>query len=64
MVGAQTIYVLWLRDTKWFLRAKTRIISIFTMPFFWLAIIGMGLNAVIPTIPGAGSYLVSWPQVS
>lgn len=56
-MGAQAIYVLWLRDMKWFLRAKARIISMFAMPFFWLAIIGMGLNAVIPTIPGAGSYL-------
>lgn len=41
---------------KWLLRAKSRIISMFVMPFLWLAIIGMGLGAVVQ-IPGAGSYI-------
>ena len=41
---------------KWFLRAKARILSTIVMPFFWLAIIGMGLGAVT-TIPGGGSYI-------
>lgn len=55
-MSAQAVYVLWLRDMKWFLRAKARIVSTFVMPFFWLAIIGMGLGAVI-TIPGVRSYI-------
>lgn len=55
-MSAQAVYVLWLRDMKWFLRAKARIISTIVMPFFWLAIIGMGLGAVT-SIPGGGSYI-------
>lgn len=50
-MGAQAIYVLWLRDMKWFLRAKARLISTITMPFLWLAIIGIGLGP-IARIPG------------
>jgi len=42
---AQAIYVLWLRDMKWFLRAKSRVISSIATPFLWLAIIGVGLNS-------------------
>jgi len=42
---AQAIYVLWLRDMKWFLRAKARVISSVVTPFLWLAIIGVGLNS-------------------
>ncbi|KUO40279.1 MAG: hypothetical protein AVW06_05245 [Hadesarchaea archaeon DG-33-1] len=41
----QAIYVLWLRDMKWFLRARARVISWIVTPFLWLAIIGIGLNA-------------------
>jgi len=48
--------VLWLRDMKWFLRAKARIISTIVMPFLWLAILGMGLGAVTQ-IPGVGNYI-------
>ena len=56
-MSAQAIYVLWLRDMKWFLRAKARIISMIMMPFLWLAIIGMGLGRVI-SIPGwEGDYI-------
>ena len=55
-MSAQAIYVLWLRDMKWFLRARTRVISTIMMPFLWLAIIGMGLGTVTQ-IPGFGNYL-------
>ena len=55
-MSAQAIYVLWLRDMKWFLRARSRIISMIVMPFLWLAIIGMGLGAVT-SIPGGGRYI-------
>jgi len=43
---AQAIYVLWLRDMKWFLRAKSRVISSIATPFLWFAIIGVGLNSM------------------
>ncbi len=55
-MSAQAVYVLWLRDMKWFLRAKGRLISTFVMPFLWLAILGMGLGAVIQ-MPGGGSFI-------
>jgi len=45
---AQAIYVLWLRDMKWFLRAKSRVISSIATPFLWFAIIGVGLNSMFP----------------
>jgi ABC-2 type transport system permease protein len=44
---AQAIYVLWLRDLKWFIRAKARVISWIVTPFLWLAIIGVGLDAAL-----------------
>lgn len=47
--------MLWLRDMKWFLRAKARIISMIMMPFLWLAIIGGGLSRAV-IIPGYESY--------
>ena len=51
------IYTIWLREIKRFLRAKPRIIGSIMMPFIWLAIMGVGLNASF-TIPGAkGNYL-------
>jgi len=55
-MSAQAIYVLWLRDMKWFLRAKARIISTIVMPFLWLTIIGMGLGAMIQ-MPGGMSFV-------
>lgn len=54
-MSAQAIYVLWLRDMKWFLRAKARIISMIMMPFLWLAIIGGGLGGAV-ILPGYESY--------
>jgi len=55
-VSAQAIYVLWLRDMKWFLRARARIIAMVMTPFLWLAIMGVGLGRVI-NIPGYESYI-------
>ena len=37
--------MLWLRDMKWFIRAKARVASSIATPFLWLAIIGVGLNS-------------------
>ena len=49
------IYVLWLRDMKRFLRAKSRIIGMLMMPLFFLVGLGLGLGSLIPTVAG-GSY--------
>jgi len=40
----QTIYVMWLREMKRFLRAKSRVISTLAMPFFFLVALGFGLK--------------------
>lgn len=50
------IYVLWLRDMKRFLRAKSRIIGMLMMPIFFLLGLGLGLGSLIH-LSGGGSYL-------
>lgn len=56
MGAAQVIYTLWLREMKWFLRGKTRIIQSVVQPFLWLAIIGVGMSSAFK-LPGGQSYL-------
>ncbi|MCX6777337.1 MAG: ABC transporter permease [Candidatus Micrarchaeota archaeon] len=48
------IYTLWLREMKRFLRSKSRIVGNLSMPFIWLAILGVGLNTSF-AIPGIQS---------
>lgn len=55
-MDTNAIYVLWLRDVKRFLRAKSRIIGILMMPLFFLLGLGLGLGSLI-TLPTGGSYL-------
>lgn len=52
----EAVYTLWLRDMKWLLRAKTRLITTIVMPFLWLGLIGFGLASMFPggAIPFAG----------
>lgn len=40
----QVIYVMWLREMKRFLRAKSRLIGTLAMPFFFLLAMGFGLR--------------------
>ena len=40
----QTIYVMWLREMKRFLRAKSRVIGTLAMPFFFLIAFGFGMG--------------------
>lgn len=49
------IYVLWLRDMKRFLRAKSRIIGMLMMPIFFLLGLGLGLGSLVHLSTG-GSY--------
>ncbi|MEM2889982.1 MAG: ABC transporter permease [Candidatus Hadarchaeum sp.] len=56
MGAAQVIYTLWLREMKWFLRGKTRIVQSVVQPFLWLAIIGIGMSSAFK-LPGGQSYL-------
>jgi ABC-2 type transport system permease protein len=52
----QAIYVLWLRQMKRFLRAKSRVLTTIVQPLFFLFILGFGFN--IAVFPGMqGSYI-------
>ncbi len=52
------IYVMWSRELKRFVRAKSRLISTIIQPFFFLAILGSGIRTI--SFPGStiqGNYL-------
>ena len=52
LVSVQAIYVMWLRDVKRFIRARSRLVGNIVQPFFFLSILGFGLgSAVFPGIP-------------
>lgn len=54
----QAIYVMWLRQMKRFIRAKSRLISNFVQPFFFLTILGFGLgSATFPGMPSGIGYI-------
>ncbi len=49
----QAVYVMWLRQIKRFLRAKSRIVASIVQPLFFLFILGAGFNrAIIPGLTG------------
>ncbi len=50
MIDGIAIYVLWLREMKRFLRAKSRIVGTLTLPLLFLAFLGFGFNNM--AIPG------------
>jgi ABC-2 type transport system permease protein len=53
------IYVLWLRELKRLLRAKSRLIGTLLMPLFFLAFLGMGFKrSNIPGVPLGMGYSV------
>jgi len=56
MAAGQVIYTLWLREMKWLIRAKSRLVASVVQPFLWLAIIGVGMSSTL-TMPGNISYL-------
>ncbi|GBE54193.1 inner membrane transport permease YbhR [archaeon BMS3Bbin15] len=50
MIDGIAIYVLWLREMKRFLRAKSRVVGTLTLPLLFLAFLGFGFNNM--AIPG------------
>lgn len=50
MIQKAAVIVLWSREMKRFMRAKSRIIGALAMPLFFLAFLGMGFRKV--TLPG------------
>ncbi len=54
-MDTNAIYVLWLRDMKRFIRARSRIIGMLMMPIIFLLGLGLGLGSLIHLATG-GSY--------
>jgi ABC-2 type transport system permease protein len=58
MIQPVAIYVLWLREMKKFVRAKSRVVGTLGMPLFLLAFLGFGFRRVeIPGIGGEVEYI-------
>lgn len=58
MINKTAIYVLWLREMKRFLRAKSRVIGALAMPLFFLAFLGLGFKRIaIPGVAGDMNYV-------
>jgi len=58
MINATAVYVLWLREMKRFLRAKSRIAGAVAMPLFFLAFLGLGFRKIaIPGVAGEVGYI-------
>src|SRR5215472_6596112 len=52
----QTIYILWLRELKRYVRSKAQIIASLGQPLLYLLVLGFGLGPVF-RMAGRGSYL-------
>jgi ABC-2 type transport system permease protein len=50
ILNKAAIYVLWLREMKRFIRAKSRVVGALAMPLFFLAFLGLGFRRL--AIPG------------
>jgi ABC-2 type transport system permease protein len=58
MTGFISVYVLWLREMKRFIRAKSRIIGMLSMPLLFLAFMGFGFSGLsIPGLDRSVSYM-------
>ncbi len=58
MINTTAIYVLWLREMKRFLRAKSRVIGTLAMPLLFLAFLGLGFgNMNIPGMAKGVAYI-------
>jgi len=58
LVDPLSVYALWLRDVKRFLRAPSRIIGSIAMPLLFLVFLGFGFSgAAIPGLPEGVDYL-------
>jgi len=58
MISRTAVYVLWLREMKRFLRAKSRIIGALAMPLFFLAFLGLGFRRMaLPGMEGDINYI-------
>jgi len=60
MISWTAVYVMWLREMKRFVRAKSRIIGSLIMPLFFLAFLGLGFNRM--AVPGIGGQGVNYTR--
>jgi len=60
MISWTAVYVMWLREMKRFVRAKSRIIGSLIMPLFFLAFLGLGFNRM--AVPGLGGQGVNYTR--
>jgi len=57
-INLTAIYVMWLREMKRFMRAKSRIAGTLAMPLFFLAFLGFGFSGItLPGIPEDMDYI-------
>src|SRR4030042_4018479 len=58
MLHGAAIRVMWLREVKRFLRARSRIVGALAMPLFFLAFLGLGFNRMaVPGMSGGVQYI-------
>jgi len=58
IIHGAAIYVLWLRELKRFVRAKSRVVGALAMPLFFLAFLGLGFRKMmIPGVSGGVGYV-------
>jgi len=58
VINKTAVYVLWLREMKRFLRAKSRVVGALAMPLFFLAFLGLGFRRIaIPGVEGGVNYI-------
>ena len=58
MINKTAVYVLWLREMKRFLRAKSRVVGALAMPLFFLAFLGLGFRRIaVPGVEGDVNYI-------
>jgi ABC-2 type transport system permease protein len=57
LISATAIRVLWSREMKRFVRAKSRVVGSLAMPLFFLAFLGLGFNRMnVPGLEGSVHY--------
>jgi ABC-2 type transport system permease protein len=52
-----TIYTMWLREIKRFVKSKSRLLGAGGQPLIWLAIVGVGFGSAVGTLSGGVSYV-------
>ncbi len=62
-MDTNAIYVLWLRDIKRFMRARSRIIGMLMMPIFFLLGLGLGLGSIVHLSSGSSYFSFIVPGI-